>query len=82
MQAIHVTANLVSPAAPDCTSGLPMRTSRTSSSTCRFLGSAFVMNSVAAARSLTRRVDLPVISTIAGDTLILLQEMGWLLVTR
>ena len=79
MQAIHITANLVSPAAPDCASGLPIRTS---SSTCRFLGSAFVMNSVAAARRLTRRVDLPVISTIAGDTLILLQEMGWLLVTR
>ena len=38
--------------------------------------------SVAAARSLTRRVDLPVISTIAGETLILLQEIAYLLVTR
>ena len=43
---------------------------------------ATVTETVAAARSLTRRADLPVISTIAGETLILLQELGCLLVTR
>ncbi len=37
---------------------------------------------VAAARSLTRCPDLHVISTIAGEPFILLQELGCLLVTR